>query len=66
MKIYRLTKEGRRVTRVPGPGRSGILDHLYEFKTATRDELLAIDSNARGKLVEYVKKGYVEELDGVS
>lgn len=64
MKIYRLTKEGKRVAKIPSPDREEILDHLYEFKTATRDELFAIDGGARGKLTTFVKKGYVEELTG--
>lgn len=65
MKIYRLTKEGKRVARIPGSGRDVILDHIYEFKTATRDELEAIDKDARSKLRGYIHKGYVEELNGV-
>jgi len=62
MKIYRLTKEGKRKVKVPGPNRDEILDHLYEFKTATLDELLAIDKGAREKVSGYKKSGYVEEL----
>ena len=64
MKIYKLTKEGRRVVKVPSPDREVILDHLYEFKTATRDELLAIDGGASTKLSTFTRKGYVEELNG--
>lgn len=64
MKIYRLTKEGKRVARVPGPNRETVLDHLYTFKTATDEELEAIDKDAKTKLREYRRKGYVEELLG--
>lgn len=64
MKVYRLTQEGKRVARVPNPNRCPVLDHLYEFKTASRDELLALSRDARSKLSEYARKGYVEELNG--
>ena len=62
MKIYRLTREGKRFARIPGPNRDVILDHLYEFKTATFDELLAIDRDARGKIRDYKRAGYIEEI----
>lgn len=64
MKIYKLTREGRRIAKIPGPNRDAVLDHIYEFKTATFDELLIVDKDARNKLREYKSKGYVEELDG--
>ena len=64
MKIYKLTREGKRIAKIPSPNRDEVLDHLYEFKTATRDELLAIDGDARSKLARYVKNGYVEEING--
>jgi len=64
MKIYRLTKEGKRAARIPGPNRDAVLDHIYEFKTASLDELLVVDKEARSKLNEYQRKGYVEELTG--
>ena len=64
MKTYRLTSEGKRLVRVPRSGREEILDHLYEFKTATFDELLAIDKDARRKLAEWERRGYVEVLGG--
>jgi len=65
MKIYRLTKEGKRVAKVPGPNRDEILDYLYEWKTATLDELLIVDKGAKDRLREFTRKGYAEELDGV-
>lgn len=64
MKIYNLTREGKKIVRIPSPSREVVLDHLYEFKTATRDELLAIDSDARNKLRTFISKGYVEEING--
>jgi len=62
MRIYRLTKEGKRFVRIPRPDRDDVLDHLYEFKTATEDELVAIDSEAKSKLSRLAKAGYVEEI----
>lgn len=64
MKQYRLTKLGKRYVKVPGPNRESVLDHLYEFKVATLDELKAIDTDAPTKLREFVKAGFVEELGG--
>lgn len=65
MKIYRLTKEGKRLVKIPRPKRDDLLDHLYEFKTSTLDELIAIDKDARSKLSKYIKAGYVEEITNV-
>ena len=62
MKIYRLTREGKRFVRIPSADRVDLLDHIYEFKTATIDELIAIDKDARDILRKY--KSYVEVLDG--
>ena len=62
MRVYRLTKEGKRLARIPRPERDPILDHLYEFKTSTLEELTAISEDARTKLAKYTKLGYVEEL----
>lgn len=62
MKIYRLTGEGRRRVKVPGQSREPILDHLYEFKTSTHDELLALDGDARSKLRGFVSDRLVMEV----
>lgn len=62
-RIYRLTREGKKLVRVPGPEREPILDHLYEFRTASLDELLALDKEARDKLRLFISKGLVEEFN---
>lgn len=62
-RIYRLTREGKKLVRVPGPEREPILDHLYEFRTASFDELLALDKEARDKLRLFISKGLVEEFN---
>ena len=62
-RIYRLTREGKKLVRVPGPEREPILDHLYEFRTASLDELLALDKEARDKLRLFIGKGIVEEFN---
>ena len=64
MKIYRLTKEGKRVAKIPGPNRDGILDQLYEFKTCTEEELLVVSKDARERIRDYRRKGYIEEISG--
>lgn len=61
-KIFRLTREGKKFVRVPLAERSFLLDHLYEFKTASLDELTTIDKEAREKLQAYKRSGYVEEI----
>ena len=63
IRIYRLTREGKKLVRVPGPEREPILDHLYEFRTASFDELLALDKEARDKLRLFISKGLVEEFN---
>ncbi len=63
MKVYKLTKEGRKFVKIPTPKREEVLDHLYEFSTATSDELQAIDPEAKGKLYKFKKAGYVEEIN---
>ena len=62
MRIYELTKEGKRSVKIPRPVREEILDHLYQFKTATSDELAAIDPDASSKLRRFKKLGYVREV----
>lgn len=62
MKIYKLTGEGRKRVKVPSNAREEILDYLYEYKTATRDELLLIDKDASEKLSEYKREYLVEEI----
>lgn len=62
MKIYKLTKEGRRVAKIPGPDRTEVLDYLYVNKTASDEELLSLDKEARSKLREFLRRGYVEEI----
>lgn len=51
--------------KIPRPAREEILDHLYQFKTATSDELVAIDPDAVDKLRRFKRAGYVEVLDGL-
>jgi len=62
MQIYKLTGEGRRSVRVPNQVREEILDHLYEFKTARREELIAIDKDAISKLAKFKREGLVMEV----
>lgn len=62
MKIYRLTGEGKRWVRVPGQAREEILDHLYEFQTSRREELVAIDKDAISKLAKFQREGLVMEV----
>ena len=66
MKIYRLTREGKKFVRVPRQNREEILDYLYQYKTAPLDELLTVDKNANSKLRTFERKlGYVEAIDGI-
>ena len=62
MKIYKLTGEGRKRVKVPTQQREGILDFLYENKTATRDELLAIGKDASSKLRQFSREHLVMEV----
>jgi len=62
LRIYKLTREGRRKVKIPADGREPILDHLYEFKTATRDELVTMDKDANYKLREFIHAGLVMEV----
>lgn len=62
MKIYKLTGEGRKRVKIPAQQREEILDHLYENKTATRDELLAIDKDASRKLRQFSKEHLIMEV----
>lgn len=62
LKVYRLTGEGRKRVKVPSRLREPILDHLHEFKTATRDELLAIEDSGRSKLRDFVGNGLIMEV----
>jgi len=48
--------------KIPRPVREEILDHLYQFKTATSDELATIDPDARSKLRRFKQLGYVREV----
>lgn len=65
MRTYRILKEGKKKARIPSPERDPVLDYLYEFKVANEDELLAQSKDAREKLNDYVRKGYVEVLHAV-
>lgn len=62
MKIYKLTGEGKKWVRVPGQVREEILDHLYEFQTARREELVTIDKDAISKLAKFQREGLVMEV----
>jgi len=66
LKTYSLTKEGQRFVRIPQASREEMLDFLYEKKgkSATMDELLMIDGEARSKVPTFCRRGYLEELDG--
>lgn len=61
-KVYELTGEGRRKVRVPGKARDEILDHLYEFKTAREEELLALCTDARTRLNKFKRERLVREV----
>lgn len=61
-KVYKLTGEGKRVAKIPSGSREPILDHLHEFKTATQDDLLAIEDNARSKLRDFVSRRLITEV----
>ena len=67
MKIYSLTGEGKKYVRIPQSSREEVLDYLYPDKTATLDELLMVDGDARSKLRKFGSRGrgYVEELSNV-
>ena len=59
-----MTKRGREKTRVPSPDREPVLDFLYENKTATYDQLVAVvgrESLSR-TLNNYIRLGLVEEV----
>jgi len=59
---YRITKTGKKFAQVPSASREPIIDHLYEFKVASKDELLALSKDGRVTLREYLAKDYVEEV----
>lgn len=63
MKIYALTREGRRVAKTTSQAREEILDRLYPNRTAPYDELLQLDKDARLKIKLFVGKGLMEEVD---
>ena len=60
MKVYKLTIEGRKKVKVMSRDREPVLDHLYENKTATLEELETIDKEARTVLRKY--KSWVVEV----
>jgi hypothetical protein len=62
MQIYKLTGEGKKWVKIPGQYREEILDHLYEFGTARREELLALDKEALTKLAKFKREGLVMEV----
>jgi len=64
MRTFRLTKVGKKKVRIPSPEREPILDHLYEFKTGTEAELLAVDGDGKRKIKKFLGKDhYIEELN---
>lgn len=64
MKAYRLTDLGKKAAKTPSMDRDVLLDHLYENTTASLDELVALDRDARVKLRGLVKSGLVEVVGG--
>jgi len=65
VRVYALTKEGKKVARSASAGREEILDRLYPNRTAPFDELLKLDKDARTKIRLFVRKGLVEEVNGI-
>lgn len=65
MKVYALTREGKKVARSPSGDREEILDRLYPNKTAPLDELIKLDKDARTKIRAFVRGGLLEEVNGI-
>ena len=68
LRIYKLTREGRRIVKVPGQERNPILDYLHEdgghSQTATSDELALIvgKDKFQTEIRTLIGKGYVMEV----
>jgi len=62
MRIYRLSRAGKKIVRIPSPDRCPVLDFLYEHPTASLEELENVNKDARSKLRDYLKRGIVEEF----
>jgi hypothetical protein len=61
MRLYQLTREGRKVAKLPTHAREPILDFLYENKTATVETLKAVSGlDVHSELRRL--RGYVEEV----
>lgn len=65
MRVYALTREGKKAARATNQGREEILDRLYPDKTAPYDELVQLDKDARSKIRAFVRKGLLEEVNGI-
>ena len=65
MRLYQLTKLGRKQAKLPTHTREPILDFLYENKTANLDTLKAISGQDVHSELRRLR-GYVEEVPNVN